>query len=178
MDPGGERHPRGVEGRAAEHLVALDAAIDEAREIADSLGTSGAQAQIQVLEAKRDDVAGHAVIREAWLDENAPVLHRYSAVMEELQHRINGRVAAYELTPPEDVLTAIGAPPADPTRRQQWSSAVTTYAEARMSGGPKADLTDPAVIGAAATWRSAAANYRTPTVPHIEAPQPVLRPAM
>ena len=89
-----------------DELVALGAAIDEAREIADLLGTIGARTQVQVLEAKRDDLAGHALVREAWLDDNAAVLHRYSAVAEELQHRVNARVAACELAPPEDVIAA------------------------------------------------------------------------
>jgi len=162
----------------ADELVALGAAIDEAREVADGLGTSGAQAQVLVLEAKRDDLTGHALMREAWLDDNAPVLHRYSAVAEELQHRINGRVAAYELTPPEDVLAAIGMSPADPARRLQWTSAVTTYAEARMTAGPRADLTDPAVLGTAATWRSVSAEYHSAMDRQVETPEPVLRLVM
>lgn len=159
-------------------LVALDAAIDEAREVAEGLGTSGAQAQVQMLEAKRDDLAGHDLTREAWLEDNASVLHRYSAVAEELQHRVNVRVAATELAPPDDVLAAIGAPPIGGVRRQQWASTVAHHAEARMTVGPDPDLTDPAIIGAAATWRDAVADYGTPAVPQVDAPAPVLRPAM
>jgi hypothetical protein len=161
-----------------DELVTLDAAIDEAREIADRLGTSGAGAQVQVLEAKRDDLAGHALIRQAWLEENAPVLHRYSAVAEELQHRINARVTATELAPPEDVLAALGAPPTDGVRQRQWATAVAHHAEARMSIGPEADLTDPAVLGAVAAWRDAIANYSALVVPQVDSPEPVLRPAM
>ena len=161
-----------------DELVALGAAIDEAREIADLLGTSGARTQVQVLEAKRDDLAGHALVREAWLDDNAAVLHRYSAVAEELQHRVNARVAACELAPPEDVIAALGAPPSDGLRHRQWASAVAHHAEARMSIGPEVDLTDPAILGAAAAWRDAGSAYRSPVVPQIDAPEPVLRPAM
>ncbi|MFV1970348.1 MAG: MobF family relaxase [Acidimicrobiia bacterium] len=160
-----------------DELVALSAAIDEAREVADGLGTSGARAQVNVLEAKRDDMAAHALIRETWLDENASVLHRYSAVAEELQHRINVRVAATELVPPEDVLEALGTPPTDAMRHRQWTSAVAHHAEASMSASPNADLTDPAILGAAA-WRDATADYNTPPVPQVETPEPVLRPAM
>ena len=160
-----------------DELVALGAAIDEAREIADHVGTSGARTQVQVLQAKRDDLAGHALFREAWLDENAPVLHRYSAVAEELQHRVNARVAASELAPPEDVLEALGTPPTDGVRRRQWASAIAHHAQARMSLGPEADLTDPAVLGAAA-WRGAAADYNSLASPQVGAPEPVLRPAM
>lgn len=159
-----------------DELVALGAAIDEAREVADLLGTSGAGAQVQILEAKRDDLVGHALIRDAWLEDNAPVLHRYSAVAEELHHRINARVAASQFAPPEDVLDALGTPPPDGARHLQWASAVSHHAEARMSTGPEVDLTDPAVLGAAATWRDAAIGYSTPTVSQVETPQPVLRP--
>lgn len=160
-----------------DELVALGAAIDEAREVADILGASGAGAQVQVLEAKRDDLVGHALIREAWLDENAPLLHGYSAVAEELQHRIHARVAANELAPPKDVLEALGAISPDGARRRQWASAVAHHAEARMSIGPEADLTDPAVL-ASALWRDTVARYNTPTVPQLDAPEPVLRPAI
>ena len=161
-----------------DELVALSAAIDQAEEGADRLGTSGADAQLQVLEAKRDDLAGHALVREGWLDDNAPVLHRYSVVAEELQHRVNARVAACEVAPPEEVVVAIGMPSTDLTRRRQWTSAVAQYAEARMRVGPKADLTDPAVLGAAAAWRDAAAGYRAPSAGQVEAPVLALRPAM
>jgi len=159
-------------------LVALDAAIDEAREVAERLGTSGAQAQVEALEAKRDDLAGHELLREAWLEDNVPVLHRYSAVAEELQHRVNARVAATELAPPDDVLEALGAPPPDGVRHRQWAVAVAHHAEARMSVGPEVDLTDSAVLGVAAAWRDAAADYRSPVATQVESPRPVLRPAM
>ncbi len=161
-----------------DELMALGAAIDEAREIAERLGTSGAQAQVRVLEAKHDDLAGHAQIRETWLEDNAPLLHRHSAVAEELQHRINGRVAAYELAPPEDVLQAIGAPPPEGSRHRQWSMAAARHAEARMSVGPEADLSDPAVLGAAATWRDVVRDHNSPPPPQVETPERVLRPAM
>jgi len=161
-----------------DELVALGAAIDEVREIADHLGTSGAGAQLQVLETKHDDLAGQALIRQAWLEENGSLLHRYSAVAEELRHRVNARVAASELAPPEDVLEALGGPPLDGVLRQQWISIVAHHAEARMNTGPQADLTDPAVLGAAATWRDAAIAYSSPTIQEREPPAPVLRPAM
>jgi len=161
-----------------DELVALDAAIDEAREVVARMGTSGAAAQLQVLEAKRDDLAGHALIREAWLDDNALLLHRYSVVTEELQHRVNARVAACELAPPEDVLEALGAPPPDGVRHRQWTSAVAQHAEARMTAGPRADLTDPAALGAAASWRGATASYNSSTVPQVDTPKTVLRRAI
>ena len=47
-----------------------------------------------------------------------------------------------------------------------------------MSIGPEVDLTDPAILGAAAAWRDAGSAYRSPVVPQIDAPEPVLRPAM
>jgi conjugative relaxase-like TrwC/TraI family protein len=161
-----------------DELLALGAATDKAREIAERLGTSGARAQVQILEARRHDLSGHALTREVWLEENAHVLHRYSAVAEELQHRINARVAASEFAPPKDVLEALGTPPPDGARHLQWASAVRHHAEARMSNGPAADLTDPAVLGIAATWRDASTEYHSATVSQVEVADPVLRPAM
>ena len=155
-------------------LVALDAAIDETREVAERLGTSGAAAQVKALATKRDDLAGHELLREAWLEDNAPALHRYSAVAEELQHRVNARVAASELEPPADVLDALGSPPPDGPRRRQWTTAVAHHAEARMSVGSEADLADPAVL-ASAPWRDAAAHYHQPTTLQVELAGPVIR---
>ena len=160
-----------------DELMALDAAIDEAREVIDRLGTTGAQTQVEFLESQRDALSGHNVLRSAWLEENADALHRYSAVAEEVRHRINARVATYELAPPEEMLQALGGSPADGARYRRWTSAVATYAEARMKVGPKADLSDPAVLGAA-PWRDAVEAYRSPAVSNIQAPEPVLRQAI
>jgi acyl-CoA reductase-like NAD-dependent aldehyde dehydrogenase len=43
-----------------DELVALQAAIDEAREVAQRWRTSGAHAQVRLLEAHRDVIADHA----------------------------------------------------------------------------------------------------------------------
>ena len=158
-------------------LVALDAAIDEAREIAARLGTSGARAQVRVLEAQREGLADHATDRETWLDDNASVLHRYSAVAEELHHRIGARIAAYEMDPPKEVLTTLGPPPIDPDRRKQWTSAVAHYAQARMSTNLGVDLADPAVLDAS-PWRHAANHYLSTAPQAIEPSSPVLRRAI
>lgn len=156
-----------------DELTALEAAIDEAGEIADRLGTTGARAQVQVLKSRRDDFENHTHIRETWLDENSGVLHRYSAVAEELQHRKNARLAAYELAPPEELVQAIGAAPTtDVTRRRIWTSAVSHYAEVRMSAGYGADLSDPALHGASARWREAVRQYNEIGRPeHVEPPR-------
>lgn len=145
-----------------DELVGLDAAIDEAREIADNLGTSGARAQVLTLEERRDMLAGDHLVRAAWLEENAGVLHRYSVVAEELRHRINARFAAYEIDIPEDLMAAIGSRPADSEGARRWTQAVTAYAEARLSAGPAADLADASVLEAA-HWRDALASYHRST---------------
>jgi conjugative relaxase-like TrwC/TraI family protein len=166
------RSPVGVD--RTDELVALDAAIDEAREIADSLGTSGARAQVLTLEGRRDNLAGHDLVRAAWLEENAGVLHRYSVVAEEHRHRINARVAAYELDTPEDLKAAIGSRPADSGKARSWTQAVTAYAEARLSAGPTADLADASVLEAA-RWRDALASYHRSNERVLDLPAPGLR---
>jgi hypothetical protein len=142
-----------------DELVALEAALEEAREVAEQLGTSGTRAQVLTLENRRDDLERSGDTREAWLEQHASVLHRYSAVEEELNHRINARVAAYEMSPPGEVLEALGLPGTDVQRRREWTSAVAQYAEARMRAGPDVTVRDPAVLGAAA-WRDAVAAYQ------------------
>ncbi len=155
---------------AANHtdkLVALEAAIDEARELADRLNTSGARAQVKLLESQRHGLTDNAAVREAWLEQNAPVLHRYSAVAEEIQHRINARVAAYEVSQPEEVLETLGKPPIGQQRRLQWTSALAAYAEARMVSGLDADLLDPGLLPGA-RWRDAIVDYSESPIPHVD----------
>jgi hypothetical protein len=152
----------------SDQIVALDAAIAEARETADRLGTSGAVRQAGSLEEQRERLIGELASRAAWLDENAHVLHRYSAVVEELQHRVNARVAAYQLSPPVEILEALGDPPAhDDVTQRRWTAAIAQYAEARMALGPDADLADPAVLHGA-SWREAMMQLAWSAVPEIE----------
>ncbi|MFP4554994.1 MAG: MobF family relaxase, partial [Actinomycetota bacterium] len=141
-----------------DELAALEAAIDEATEIAELLDTSGAHAQLEALKAKHAELVDHLDIRETWLEDKAGVVYRYSTVAEELRHRINARVAAYELDPPEDVLAALGPPPVVQSARTEWASALTRYAEARLAVGPHVDLADPAVLEASG-WRQACSQH-------------------
>ncbi|HDH26972.1 MAG TPA: hypothetical protein ENH00_12395 [Actinobacteria bacterium] len=157
-----------------DQLVALNAAIDQAREIADRLDTSGARAQVQLLESQRDVLADHATTREAWLEDNADLLHRYSAVTEELNHRVHARVAAYQLALPNDVHAGIGPTPTDPNLKRHWTGNLAHYAEARMAAGADADLLDPAVLEGA-RWRQAVQTFHAATTPAIEDNHPILR---
>jgi conjugative relaxase-like TrwC/TraI family protein len=147
-------------------IVALDAAIAEARETAQRLGTSGAHAQVQHLETQRESLLDQTATREIWLEEHGSVLHRYSAVSEEVHHRINARVAAYEVSPPEDLIAALGD-------ERPSKQALHAYAEARLAAGPDADLTDPALL-AAAGWRETTAEPPNLSEPATER-VPVLR---
>jgi conjugative relaxase-like TrwC/TraI family protein len=151
-----------------DELVALDAAIDEARETADRLGTSGIRAQVRTLEAMRDSLGDSVTQRERWLQENASVLPRYSAVAEEIQHRINARIAACELVPPEDILAALGAPPLDAHGHERWVGAVAVHAHARLRAGPTADLSDPGLTTSGG-WRDAIFELsESPTFPDLD----------
>jgi hypothetical protein len=104
---------------------------------------------------------------------NASVLHRYSTVTEEFQHRINARVAAYELCPPDDLVAALGGAPTPGKDPHAWNHALHAYAEARLAVGPDADLSDPAVL-AAVGWRDAAGQFPDLGEPTVER-VPVLR---
>ncbi len=158
----------------SDQIVALDAAIAEALETSHRLGTSGARAQVLHLEARRAVLTNQGADREAWLENNAGLLHRYSAVAEELQHRVNARVAAYQLSPPFEIVEALGDPPArDAVRHRRWTAAVAHYAEARMALGPAVDFSDPAALGAAG-WRDSIVTHEP--APRSEASPPVLRP--
>jgi hypothetical protein len=96
-------------------LVALDSAIDQARNIAERFCTSGTWVQIQTLETRRTELIDHQAFRETWLEQNAGVLHHYSAVTEELNHRINAHVAAYELNRPKTSSTQSEPHPPTPS---------------------------------------------------------------
>ena len=161
-----------------EELAALEAAIEEAREMADRLGTSGARLQVETLEARHSDLARHGDLREGWLETNAGVIHRNSAVAEELRHRINARIAAYELVPPDDLAQALGPVPThDTERRQRWNSAAATHAEARLRLGDTADLGDPAMLEAV-RWRETVRAFQAEPQLELSAAGPVLRRAM
>ncbi len=141
-----------------DELVAVEAAIDEAQEVAKRWRTSGTRAQVKLLEADRDVIADHPAIRQAWLEQNAEVLHRYAQVGEEVQHRIYARIALYEIDPPTDLLNAIGPKPADAQLAKRWRASTAEYAEARMVAGDQVDLADTEVL-AGMRWRDVANGH-------------------
>jgi hypothetical protein len=159
-----------------DQLVALDGAIAEARETAVRLGTSGAQAQVQHLETQRAALAEEAVEREAWLEGNAHLLRRYSAVAEELPHRIRGLIALYEVAPPQELLDVLGPKPRKADAARQWMTAVGAHAEARLTLGPGADLLDAAVL-AGGRWRDTLSADHLAVIQELES-SPLLRRAM
>ena len=161
---------------SSDQIMSLDVAIAEARETAERLGTSGTRGQVQHLEAQRSALVEEVAVREQWLESNASALHRYSAVAEELQHRISARVAAYELSPPQDLVDALGPRPTDPDLSCRWTHATTAYAEARLALGSTADLADPAVIESG-RWRDTADLYRQAAMPELDT-SPVLHRVM
>ena len=105
------------------------------------------------------------------------MLHHYSAVTEELNHRSNAHVAAYELDPPQDLLDSIGTPPADPKLARCWIDTAATYTETRLREGPDVDPTDTACL-ASARWRDAVHAYHQQTLPAQDLSGPVLRRAL
>ncbi|MEX0796028.1 MAG: MobF family relaxase [Acidimicrobiia bacterium] len=139
-------------------LLRCDQTIAEARNAAEQVGTTGTRRQVEDLETKRDQLVERITARESWVEDNPDILHSYSAVTDELQHRITARVLSYQLDPPTDVLEALGPRPDDKARADRWDAAVAHHAEAQMRLGTEADLTDPAVLEAA-SWRHAINEY-------------------
>jgi hypothetical protein len=104
------------------------------------------------------------------------MLHRYSTVAEEVRHRVNARVAAYERAVPEDVLRVLGPKPAAPEDCGPWMKALHVYAETCLAVGAEADVLDAALL-AGPRWRDAS-NVHQQTVTGETEPSPALRPAM
>jgi hypothetical protein len=145
-----------------DELVALDAAITEAAAIAKRFGTSGAEAQLRYLEERRADLAELEHCRFDWIEDNGGLLHRYSAVAEELRQRIHARTLEYEVNPPFDLVLAIGPKPDDPTRLRHWEEVAARYAEARFGRG-----NDPLEVG---LKNLSASRYLDAAREYIEAP--------
>jgi hypothetical protein len=129
----------------SDELAALEAAIDEAREVAQRWRTSGTRAQVQMLESERDAPNQYPAVREAWLEDNAHLIHQYSDVVDELDRRITARTLLYQHDPPDDLVVVLGPRPTG-TETHKWNAAVEVYARARLHAGPDADLTDPALL--------------------------------
>jgi hypothetical protein len=165
-----------IASNPTDQLVALDAAIAEARETAECVNTSGARAQVDELEREQNRLVELVTLRDDWLEANTPGLHRYSVVAEEIHHRINARLAAYEMSVPDDVLQALGPRPGASEDLGRWREALHAYAEARLVVGATADLSDPAVF-AGARWRDAADVHQGTVIGETER-SPALRPAM
>lgn len=144
-----------------EQLADLDRAIDETRQVGARLGTSGVGAQIELLERQREDLRQHSELRARWLEDHPGILHDYTAVAEELGHRTRARALLYQLTPPQDLVAAIGPRPSTAHQSRIWEKAVGAYAQARVALGPEANLGDPAVLEAA-RWRDALNTHHHP----------------
>lgn len=135
-------------------LADMEEAISQAQAIAEKINTSGARNQVVELEEKLQALAERAQVREAWIEANADLLHTYSAVGAELQHRVDARTITYQLTPPSDLLEAIGPRPTSQPQAARWDAAAALHAEARIRLGPDVEFTDPAILEAAC-WRDA-----------------------
>lgn len=140
---------------ANDQLVALDGAIEETRQLAQRHGSSGIRNQLALLETQRDALADQETVREVWLEENGHVVRNYSAVVDEIGHRIQARVAMYAVEPPEDLIATIGHRPDDPAKSRQWDAQAAAYADARIINGEASDLLDPS-LHSSLRWREVA----------------------
>ncbi|MGH8925035.1 MAG: MobF family relaxase [Acidimicrobiia bacterium] len=141
-----------------DEFVAIEAAIDEAHAVAERLRTSGARAQVELIEAQRDAIADRMDMRQAWLEQNAELFHRYALVADEIQYRVYARIALYEIDPPEDLLIGIGPKPADAELAKMWRTSTAEYTEARMVAGDQVDLLNAGVL-AGMRWRDVTSRH-------------------
>jgi len=151
-----------------ENLPYLDEAIIQAQRDVQA-GLPSAEANIKTLEAARQDILDQISLREEWVEDNADLIHTYTAVKDELAARTTALAVGYQLNPPQDVVDTLGARPTNPTKARAWDQAVVHHAAARIRVGTDIDLTDPAVkIGS--SWRTAVMAYH----PQPELKGPVL----
>jgi hypothetical protein len=147
-------------------LTRIEAAITKAEEVAVTLGTDGARAQVVYLEEQRQQLLDQIATREGWIEDHADLLHTHTAIKDELAARTTALTISYQLKPPADLLEALGPRPTTSEKALEWDAAVIHHAAARIRLGPDADLSDPAVLGAS-SWRDAINAYH---------PQPDLEP--
>lgn len=164
LDPSSHRCP--------EDLPRIADAIEEARAVAQRLGTSGARTYVEHLERERQQLVDHIENREEWVSGHADLLHTYTAIKNELAGRVTALAISYQLNPPADVLEVLGRRPTRTMDALRWDAAVTHHAEARIKLGPSADLLDPALFETA-PWRTSVQSYHPESV--VER-TPVLRP--
>lgn len=158
----------------SEQMAAVEEAIVEAKEVAAQLGTRGARLQVRELAAKLADLQAAEVLRQEWLENNIELLHSYSAVSEELHHRLQAHNALYQIAPPEDLLQMIGPRPDDEIRRRQWDEIAGLHAKARIELRPTADLLDPN-LKHLSLYQHSVAGYTMPPL-SVEPPVLALRP--
>lgn len=158
-----------------DQIVVFEAAIVEAREVAALLGTSGARIQVRELAAKLAELEAAEVLRQEWLGKNIELLHRYSAVTEELHHRLQARIVSDQFDPPQDLLQAIGPRPDDMIEKSLWDEIAALHAKARLELGPTADLLDPS-LKHQSLYRHSVAEYTMPPL-CVDSPVLALRPA-
>jgi hypothetical protein len=152
-------------------LTRIEAAMTEAGEMARTMGTNGARRQVRQLEEHRQHFLDQIATRGQWIEANADLLHTYIAIKDELAARTAALAISYQLSPPADILEALGPRPANTVEATRWDGAVVHHAEARSRLGPAVDLTDPAVLEAA-QWQMAVQAYHP--APKLER-GPVLR---
>lgn len=143
---------------ADEELDRIDNTLEEARAMAQRLGTSGTRAQVEYLERERQKLVDQVTGREEWVEDNADLVHTYIAIKDELAARTTALAISYQLNPPQDVLEALGPRPTDTIDATRWDTAIIHHAVGRIRLGPDCHLTDPSVLEAA-SWRTAIDAY-------------------
>ena len=148
-----------------EDITRIEVAITEAEEVAVTLGTDGARAQVVYLEDQRQQLLDQMAIREQWIEDHADLLHTHTAIKDELAARTTALAISYQLKPPADLLEALGPRPTNTEKALEWDTAAAHHAAARVRLGPDTDLNDPAVLEAS-SWRAAINGYHAQ--PHLE----------
>ncbi|MGH8925146.1 MAG: hypothetical protein ACRDWA_10995 [Acidimicrobiia bacterium] len=80
----------------------------------------------------RAELVEQQALRQVWLAENLEPFRRYSAIAEELHHRLGARFASYSLAPPDDLVAAIGPRPGEGIGMHKWDEIALLHAKARL----------------------------------------------
>jgi hypothetical protein len=138
-------------GQPSPDLAAWDAAVADAKAVADRLGTSGSHRQLEVVISQRERALAVLHTREQWIEKNADLIREFRAVNLEIDRRVAARTLLYRSNPPEDLLETIG-PRVISSDPKAWDGAIAAYARARIEVGKDIDLNDPAVFRTGPWW--------------------------
>jgi hypothetical protein len=112
-------------------ISAFDAAIAEAKAVANRLGTSGSRGQLEFVRAQREEALAELASQELWIENNADLIRDYREVTLEIDRRVAARAILYRSNPPEELLATLG-PRTNSSDLKAWDAAAAVCARVRF----------------------------------------------